>query len=367
MVCGDEIVTDNESRIKLNPALILKGYCMKVLRVASPGSIEVQNDIEPIIEEDEVMIKVKAAGICGSDISIYNGTSPVATYPRVIGHEFCGEITEIGNNVKNIEIGDHVVVDPVCKCGTCRICQKGRGNVCANLTVMGVHRDGGYSEYIKVPAKNVFAINKEIPWEKAAVVEPYTVAAQVTSRGGIEEGDIVLICGSGQIALTILQVCNILGAKCIMTDLVEARLKRAEEFGAYKTINSRNEDVVAKVKEMTGGIGADVAIDAACVGKTLEQAALAVRSAGVVVTMGFHETVTPITEFQITSRELDIRGSRLNNNMFPQVIQWFESGQLDPTKIITDKVHFTEIKKAFEKLKNEPETTMKVILTFGEE
>ncbi|MGB8455744.1 MAG: zinc-binding alcohol dehydrogenase family protein [Anaerocolumna sp.] len=337
---------------------------MQVLRVINPGSIEVQNEIEPIIEKEEVIIKVKAAGICGSDISIYRGTSPVATYPRVIGHEFCGEVTEIGEHVENINIGDHVVINPVCNCGTCRVCQKGRGNVCANLTVMGVHRDGGYSEYVKVPAKNVYVINRDISWEKAAIVEPYTVAAQVTSRGGIEAGDIVLICGSGQIALTILQVCNILGAKCIMTDLVEDRLERAKEFGAYKTINSGTEDVVARVKEMTDGIGADVAIDAACVGKTLEQAALAVRSAGVVVTMGFHDTVAPITEFQITSRELDIRGSRLNNNKFPQVIEWFESGQLDPAKIITDKFHFTEIEKAFEKLKNEPKTTMKIVLTF---
>jgi L-gulonate 5-dehydrogenase len=350
--------------------LFLKGQFMKVLRVTNPGLIEIQNDLEPVIEkDDEVIIEVKAAGICGSDISIYKGTSPVATYPRVIGHEFSGEITQLGkqvNKIKDLNIGDHVVVNPVCNCGTCRICQKGRGNVCTNLTVMGVHRDGGYREYVKVPAKNVFTIRKDISWNHAAIVEPYTVAAQVTSRGGIEKGDTVLICGSGQIALTILQVCNILGARCIMTDLVEDRLKRAEEFGAYKTIHSGKEDVVKRVKEMTEGLGADVAIDAACVGKTLEQAALAVRSGGVVVTMGFHDTVAPITEFQITARELDIRGSRLNNNKFPQVIEWFERGQLDPSKIVTDTFHFTEIEKAFDKLKNEPETTMKVILTFEE-
>ncbi|MDK2967267.1 MULTISPECIES: zinc-binding alcohol dehydrogenase family protein [Lacrimispora] len=341
---------------------------MKVLRVTNPGVIEVQDDTKPVIEKaDEVIIKVQAAGICGSDISIYKGTSPVATYPRIIGHEFTGEITQMGqdvNRIKDFKVGDHVVVNPVCSCGTCRICQKKRENVCANLSVMGVHRDGGYGEYVKVPAKNVFAVSKDIPWEKAAIVEPYTVAAQVTSRGGVEAGDTVLICGSGQIALTILQVCNILGARCIMTDLVEDRLKRAEEFGAFKTIHSGKEDVVARVKEITGGIGADVAIDAACVGKTLEEAALAVRSGGVVVTMGFHDTLTPITEFQITSRELDIRGSRLNNNKFPQVIEWFESGKLDPGRIITDRFHFTEIEKAFEKLKNEPESTMKIILTF---
>lgn len=341
---------------------------MKVLRVNEPGAISVEEDPVPVVErDDEVVIKIKAAGICGSDVAIYKGTSPVATYPRVIGHEFAGEISVVGKNVTHVKPGDHVVVNPVCSCGTCRVCQKGRSNVCANLKVIGVHLDGGYREYVKVPAKNVFAVNQDMPWEKAAVVEPYTVAAQVTSRGGVSEGDTVLVCGSGQIALTILQVCNILGAKCIMTDLVEDRLTRAKEFGAYEVINSGKEDVVAKVKELTDGIGADVAIDAACVGKTLEQAALAVRAGGVVVTMGFHDTIAPVTEFNITSRELDIRGSRLNNNKFPQVIEWFEKSLLDPAKIITDSFHFTDIDKAFDKLKNDPENTMKVVLTFNED
>lgn len=340
---------------------------MKVLRVTTPGTLIIDEDPIPVIEsDDEILIQIKAAGICGSDISIYSGTSPVATYPRVIGHEFAGIVTETGSAVADITPGDHVVVNPVCNCGTCRVCQKGRGNVCANLKVIGVHLDGGYREYVKVPAKNCYKISKDMPWEKAAVIEPYTVAAQVTSRGEVSEGDTVLICGSGQIALTILQVCNILGARCIMTDLVPDRLKRAEEFGAWKTINSGEEDVVEKVKELTDGIGADVAIDAACVGITLKQAALGVRAGGVVVTMGFHDTVAPITEFNITSRELDIRGSRLNNNKFPQVIEWVESGQIDNTKIITDSFPFTEIETAFKKLKEDPENTMKVILTFPE-
>lgn len=338
---------------------------MNVLRVTTPGSIEIQTDQEPVIKApNDVILRVRAAGICGSDVSIFHGTSPVATYPRVIGHEFAGEVTAVGSDVTHVRPGDHVVVNPVCNCGVCRVCQKGRGNVCANLKVLGVHEDGGYREYVKVPAKNVFPVKKDIPWEKAAIVEPYTVAAQVVSRGGIEKGDTVLICGSGQIALTILQVCNIIGAKCIMTDLIDSRLKQAQAFGAYETIHSGQEDVVAKTRELTGGIGADVSIDAACVGKTLEQAAQATRPGGVVVTMGFHDTTAPVTEFQITSRELDIRGSRLNNNKFPQVIQWFENGQLDPAKIITDSFHFTEIERAFDKLKTDPENTMKVILTF---
>lgn len=338
---------------------------MKVLRVVEKKNLEMQEDKVPSLEnQGEVIIKVKAAGICGSDVSIYNGTSPVATYPRVIGHEFAGEVTSVGSEVESIKVGDHVVVNPVCNCGICRVCQKGRGNVCANLKVLGVHLDGGFREYVKVPAKNVFKVSKTLPWEYAAVIEPYAVAAQVAARGEVQEGDTVLICGSGQIALIILQVCNLLGAKCIMTDIVEEKLKRAKEFGAYKVINSQTEEVVNKAKELSNGIGVDVAIDAACVGKTLEQATLAVRPAGVVVSMGFKEKQAMITEFSITSKELDIRGSRLNNNRFSKVIKWFQEGKLDPSKIISHKIPFTEIEAGFQKLKDDPENTMKIILEF---
>jgi len=205
-----------------------------------------------------------------------------------------------------------------------------------------------------------------MPWEKAAIIEPYTVAAQVTSRGGVSEGDIVLILGAGQIALTVLQVCKLLGAHVIITDLVDERLVRAKEYGADEVINTLNQDIYERVLELTDGIGADVSIDAACVGKTLEQAAKCTRNAGVVVTMGFADRQVPITELQITKNELDIRGSRLNNNKFPQVIEWIESGKLDPTRIITDRLSFTEVLAGINKVKEDPEHTMKVILTYND-
>lgn len=338
---------------------------MKVIKVAKPGFISIENDdIPKITHDDDVIISVRAAGICGSDISIYKGTSPVATYPRIIGHEFSGVVLDVGKNVKNVKASDHVVVNPVVNCGTCKMCRKNRPNVCANLKVIGVHVDGGYREYVKVPSKCVYKVDEKIPFDVAAIIEPYTVAAQVTSRGEITEGDTVLICGSGQIALIILEVCNILGAKCITTDILDSRLERAKKFGAYEVINSNNEDVVAKVLELTDGLGVDVSIDAACVLESLECAYKSTRAGGIVVTMGFSDKIVPIKEFAITSKELDIRGSRLNNNKFSKVIEWVESGKLEPKNIISDYFHFTDIDKAFEKLKNDPENTMKVILTF---
>lgn len=340
---------------------------MKIMQVEKPGELACVTASAPCLaNEHSVLIRIHAAGICGSDIAIYNGTSPVATYPRVIGHEFAGEVIETGSACTHIHVGDHVTVNPVVACGTCRVCQKGRSNVCANLEVIGVHRDGGYCEVISVPEANAFAVSKEMSWEKAAIIEPYTVAAQVASRGGVQAGDTVLILGAGQIALTVLQVCKLLGARVIMTDLVEERLQKARTFGADEIINTGKEDIEARIFELTDGMGADVSIDAACVGKTLQQAAICTRSAGVVVTMGFADRTVPITELQITKNELDIRGSRLNNDKFPQVIAWVESGALDPTRIITHHFPFTDVLQGMRSVKEDPEHTMKVILTFDE-
>lgn len=338
---------------------------MKAMKVITPGTLVcVEESIPELKDERSVLIKVRAAGICGSDISIYKGTSPVASYPRVIGHEFAGEIVKIGSEVTDITVGDHVTVNPVIGCGHCRVCRKGRSNVCENLNVIGVHQDGGFREYVNVPAANCYVLPKSMPWDMAAIVEPYTVAAQVAGRGDVTEGDIVLILGAGQIALTVLQVCKLLGAYVIITDLVDERLVRAKDYGADVTINTSREDLHEKVIELTEGIGADVSIDAACVGKTLEQAVACTRNAGVVVTMGFADRQVPITELQITKNELDIRGSRLNNNKFPQVIEWFENGKLDPTRIITDHFRFTEVLDGMNKVKEDPEHTMKVVLTY---
>lgn len=340
---------------------------MKAVKVITPGEIKiVDEEIPQITDPNYVLIKIKAAGICGSDISIFKGTSPVATYPRVIGHEFTGEVVEIGTAVSRVQVGDHVVVTPVISCGECRPCKRARSNVCADLTVIGVHKDGGYREYVDVHENNVFKISKDIPWEQAAIIEAYTVAAQVVSRGDVQSDDTVLILGCGPAAITILQACKMIGAKCIMSDVADGRLEVAKEFGADVLINSKTDNLVERVMEITEGLGVDIAIDAACVGITFEQAVLCTRPAGIVVSMGFSDKPSSIREVDITKKELDIRGSRLNNNKFPQVIEWFESGKIDVNKFITDSFHFTDIIKAFDKIKNEPDETLKVVLTFDE-
>lgn len=338
---------------------------MKSVKVNQPGELAIiEESIPKLMDSKSVLVKVKAAGICGSDISIYKGTSPVATYPRVIGHEFAGEVTEIGEDVHHLSIGDHVSVNPVISCGTCNACKKGRGNVCKNLTVIGVHTDGGFREYLSVPASNAMKVASFIPWDQAAIIEPYTVAAQVNSRGGVKHGDTVLILGAGPIAIAILQVAKMKGARVIITDLVEERLSMAAEAGADFVINTGHTDLKEEVMRITDNEGVDISIDAACVGITLLQAVSCTGPGGVVVTMGFSNKPSNLQELSITMNELDLRGTRLNNEKFPEVISWVEDGKLDLTKIITDRFDFEEILNAFDKIKTHPESTSKVILTF---
>lgn len=338
---------------------------MKSVKVNQPGELAIiEESIPKLLDSKSVLVKVKAAGICGSDISIYKGTSPVATYPRVIGHEFAGEVTEIGEDVHHLSIGDHVSINPVISCGHCNACKKGRGNVCKNLTVIGVHTDGGFREYLSVPASNAMKVASSIPWEQAAIIEPYTVAAQVNSRGGVKHGDTVLILGAGPIAIAILQVAKMKGARVIITDLVEERLSMAADAGADFVINTGHTDLKEEVMKITDNEGVDVSIDAACVGITLLQAVSCTGPGGVVVTMGFSNKPSNLQELSITMNELDLRGTRLNNEKFPEVISWVEDGKLDLTKIITDRFDFEEILNAFDKIKTNPESTSKVILAF---
>lgn len=338
---------------------------MKAIRVVSPKNIEICEEQMPEINiADEVLIKVMTAGICGSDVHIFNGTNPVATYPRIIGHEFAGEVVKTGEAVTDLSAGDHVVVDPVISCGQCYPCSIGRPNVCSALQVCGVHTDGGFREYIVIPRKNVYKISEDMRWEEAAMIEPFTISAQVVSRAQVTAKDTVFIMGAGPIGQCILQAVKRLGAKCIISDLVEQRLEKAKEMGADLTINASLQDVIEVVMKETGGAGVPVVVDAVCIPQTFEQAVKLVTPAGRVIVMGLTVNPSQIAQKDIMLRELDVRGSRLNNNRFPAVIEWFDKKEVKPEALISHVFHFTEIEKAMEQVINHPDETYKVILKF---
>lgn len=338
---------------------------MKVVRVNKPGNLEIcEVEIPEILKANEVLLKVKAAGICGSDMHIFQGTSPVATYPRIIGHEFAGEIVQVGSQVKDCGKGDHVVINPVISCGTCYPCSIGRNNVCTDLKVRGVHTDGGYAEYVAVAQESIYPISKKLDWEEAALIEPFTIAAQTTARGRVAKEDFVLVIGAGPIGLAILQVVKKIGAYCLIADLMIERLRLAAKLGADIVINPAEEDIAEVIFRKTKGLGATVVIEAVGIPQLLEQAVKIAAPAGRIVVLGFNEKPSQINQLDITKKELDICGSRLHTNKFPQVIEWFNNNELDPKALISHTLPFFRIQEAFNLIENYSRQTCKVILTF---
>lgn len=338
---------------------------MKALCVHSANHLVIEDRPMPVISSPhEVLIKVKAAGICGSDVHVYHGTSPVATYPRVIGHEIAGEIIETGKEVNRFAVGDRVVMDPVISCGKCYQCRIGRQNVCEKLQVRSVHVDGGYQEYIIMPQESIYKIPGHLSWEEAVMIEPFTIAEQACSRAEITGDDVVFIMGAGPAGLSILKRAKMTGAICYISDILKARLDIATKFGADAVINAKETDVFQEITKLTGGSGVTVVIDAVCNVRSLEQALTYVCPAGRVITFGFVQAPSAISQLSITAREIDIRGSRLHNKKFPIVIDHFEAGRIEVKDMITHRFHFLDIHEALKLIDDPTIEKGKVVLLF---
>lgn len=338
---------------------------MKCIKVINPNDIQVVEEPKPVIKEsNEVLVKVKYGGICGSDVHIYHGTNPVATYPRVIGHEFVGIVEEVGAGVTNVKPGDHVAVDPVVNCGECYACKIGRENVCSSLKVRGVHEDGGFREYTVVNENAVHILSKDVPLEKAVLVEPFTIAAQSTHRANLRKDDVVFIMGSGPIGQAIARMCKGNVEKIIMSDMSDYRLEKSKLNGADVTINVMNQDTKEVIMKETDNQGVTLVIDTVCTVKSFEEAVSLTRPAARVVTLGFASAPSEIAQVNITFKELDIRGSRLHQNKFPVVTELFNNGTLDGENMISHVFNFEDIQEAIKLIEDRDIDKQKVILAF---
>jgi 2-desacetyl-2-hydroxyethyl bacteriochlorophyllide A dehydrogenase len=338
---------------------------MKAVQIPEAMELVIQDLHQPEIKNpDDVLVKVKRVGICGSDMHIYHGTNPLATYPRIPGHEVAGEVVEVGSAVKNVKPGDHVVVEPIRYCGECYACRKGRPNVCKSLSVFGVHEDGGMRESFVLPERQLHVVDPTLEWDEAVLAEPFTIGAQAVWRGGVEEGDTVLIQGSGPIGICILKMAKLQGAKVIMTDLEEERLAFAKENGADEVINAREVSVEEKVMELTDGEGPNVVIDAVCLPMTFELGVNVVSPAGTVVVLGFDERPSQISQLPITKKEVTIVGSRLQTNQFGKVVSLLNDRKLKGNGFITHQFPLDQVKEAFSFVEKNPGEVRKAVIVF---
>lgn len=330
-----------------------------------PWNIEISDVQMPKPKEGEALLRVKSAGICGSDIGAFRGTNGLVSYPRIIGHEIAGEVISIPENNKNgIKPGDRVIVDPYLYCGHCYPCSIGRTNCCVDLKVLGVHVDGGMAEYFCHPADMLLKVPNDMPWDIIPLAEPLTIALHGIHRLNLKAGEHIAINGAGPIGLLAAMVALHYGAEPIMIDLVKERLDFAKSLGVRYTINLREEDLVEKVREYTNGRMAECVMEASGANSAIRATLDIVSHAGRIALTGWPKQETPIPTDMITRKEVDVRGARTSAGEFPEAIDLIYHQKVDARRILTKVISIDEAPETIRDIEKNPGNYMKVNILF---
>lgn len=317
---------------------------MKAAIFEGNGKVSIkQVPIPKIKSSNEVLIKVEAASICGTDVHILDvPPSHPANVGVVLGHEYLGEIIEKGSDVADYEIGDRVILEPNLFCGNCYYCKIGKTNMCLHNTCLGIFVDGGFAEYSVVPVSAIHKISKEIPTEVAIFAEPVSCVDSSMSKIQLNVGETALVLGAGPIGLYFIQMLKAAGAgKIIVSEISEFRTKYAYECGADRVINPMKEDTEKIIREMTVD-GVDVSIDA--VGFLINDAIKYTRCGGRILLFGMNsEKRQEITQNTITRKDLTIIGNYVSSFKFSSTIKILESGILPLQKLVTHKLPLEDI------------------------
>jgi len=323
---------------------------MKAAVFDGPKAMHVGDWEMPRAEVDEVMVKVRAAGICAGDMYIFQGKNPYAAYPVIGGHEICGEVD-----------GKLVVVEPFVGCGRCYPCRIGKSNCCAKLKVLGVHCDGGYAEYMTAPARNIHPVPAGLSPMWASFAEPVAIGVQSCRRGGVKAGELVLILGAGPIGLALIEVARAKGARLVVTDVIESRLEFARELGAEAL--KADDTLPQRVMELTNGEGASVVIEATGNAKAMESTVELVAAGGRIVIVGLVKkgTMVSFPGLDLTRKEMTIVGSRASVNCFPESLELLAAGKIRYPKVASE-FSMWEAPQVFAKLDAEPGSVHKGVL-----
>jgi L-gulonate 5-dehydrogenase len=319
----------------------------------------------PAPKKGEAKLKIKALGLCGSDLAAYLGKSPLFVYPSVLGHEFSAEVVEVNDPEGRIKVGDHVTCAPLHPCGECIACRRGSYNCCVELKVMGVHVGGAAQAYYNVPLKNVFPVPKDLSWQEAALTEPMTIGYHaVVNRGKVTADDFVCIIGSGPIGLGAMQAAKVHGAKVAVVDIKDNSLERAKKLGADYTINSLNENVDEKIAEYSGGDMATMVVEAVGMSELIIKAVDLMAASGRIVLIGWAKNATGIDTTALMKKEGSIHGSRNSRDVFPDVIEHIVAGRINVKELISQEYSADDGQKALEFWKDHADEVVKIVLNF---
>ena len=337
---------------------------MKAVKFEKPWEVSCVDVPMPERKEGEALIKISAAGICGSDIGAFRGTNGLVSYPRIIGHELAGTVVSIGENRKGIKAGDRVVVDPYIYCGHCYPCSIGRTNCCTDLKVLGVHVDGGMAEYFTHPADLLVKIPDGMTMVQAAMAEPLTISLHGIHRGGLKKGEHCAIIGAGPIGLVAGMVAQAYGGHAILIDIVQERLDFAKNLGIEHVINSSKEDAVKKISEITGGRMAEQVMECSGANAAIRSSLDYVSNAGRITFTGWPKKETSIPTDMITRKEIDIRGARTSAGEFEEALELISTKKVDMMKILTKVISVDEAPATIVDIEKNPGAYMKVVVSF---
>jgi L-iditol 2-dehydrogenase len=341
---------------------------MKALLLSDYRRLEVVDLPRPEIAPDEVLVRVGACGICGSDVHGYDGSTGRRIPPLVMGHEAAGIIEASGRDAGHFKPGDRVTFDSTISCGECQYCRQGRINLCDNRQVLGVscgdyRRYGAFAEYVAVPGRIVYRLPDECPLEHAALIEAVSVAVHAVKLAAPKASDEVAVIGSGMIGLLIIQVLRDIGCRRIIAvDVDQGRLAVGKQLGATEVINAKSADSVAEVLAMISGRGVDASWEAVGTTATVQTAIQCARKGGAVTLVG---NVSPNVEIPlqaVVSRELKLYGSCASSGEYPESIKLMARGAVDVQPLISAKIPLEEAPNMFERLYAREPGLMKVVV-----
>lgn len=332
------------------------------------GKIEFREVEVPKVRENEVLVKMEAVGVCGSDVHYYSHGRIgdfVVEFPFILGHECAGTVVETGSGVTGLKAGDRVALEPGVPCGHCEFCMTGRYNLCPDVKFFATPPyNGCLMNYVAHPAQFAFRLPDSVSSVEGALVEPLAIGINAALTGGVKLGDTVVIFGAGCIGLVSLLASKAYGAtRVIMTDVIEKRLSVAKKMGAI-TLNSKECNVTDEIKRLTGGYGAQVVIDCAGVNETLCQSVEVAGAGGTIVWVGLaSDTVNGMKIGPISTKELTIKSIFRYKNLYPTAIAAIADGKIDISGIISDRYRFEDTPRAFaETLKNAQNIVKSVIV-----
>jgi propanol-preferring alcohol dehydrogenase len=315
---------------------------MKAVRLIEPGRpLELQEVKVPAAGARDVLVRVKAAGVCHSDAHYRAGKSVARPLPLTLGHEVAGVVERAGAEVANFKAGDRVCLHYLASCGACVYCQRGNEQFCTSGAMMGKHRDGGYAEFIVMPARNVFRLPEEIPFEQGAIMMCSSATSlHALNKARLRAGESVAVFGVGGLGLSAIQLAKVLGAREVFAvDIRAGKLALAERFGAVP-VNAAACEPVAEIGRLTGGRGVDVALELIGLPVTMRQAVQSLAIQGRAALAGITvKTFEVAPYFEVLNKEAEIIGvSDHLAQELPQLIEWARRGALDLSRVITRTV-----------------------------